>query len=116
MNLSSIIVQVKPDHLENVIDAIKTSGDCEYHLHDTKGRIIVTIEGKDTEEEIRKLKNIQAMPHVISAVMVFTYSEDELEKDREKLEKMKDNLPCWLNDPDAKIGDIRYGGDLKDKT
>ena len=113
MNLSSIVVQTKPEHLEEVIDAIKSSNDFEYHLHDEKGRIIVTIEGEDTGEEISRLKSLQAIPHVISAEMVFAYSEDELEQERQKLESSKDNIPDWLNDPDSSMKDIKYGGDLK---
>jgi len=115
MNLSSIVIQTRPEHLESVLKVIKSSSDCEYHIHDDKGRIIVTIEGKDTEEEINKLKNLQVIPHVVSAEMAFAYSEDELEAEREKLEQTKDNIPDWLNDPDAKIRDINYGGDLKGK-
>ncbi len=115
MNLSSIVIQTRPEHLESVLEIIKSSPDCEYHIHDLKGRIIVTIEGKNTEEEIGKLKNLQAIPHVVSAEMAFAYSEDELEAEREKLEKSEDNIPEWLNDPDAKMRDINYGGDLKGK-
>ncbi len=114
MNLSSIIVLTKPEHLTDVLRSVRDCTDCEYHLHDEKGRIIVTIEGKDTEEEVAKLKRIRALPHVISAEMVFAYSEDELEQERGKLERAKDNIPGWLNDPDAGLSDIKYGGDLKD--
>jgi len=113
MNISSIIVLVKAEHLSTVIDSINNSNDYEYHLHNKSGKIIITIEGKDTEEEIRKIKKLQAMEHVISAEMAFAYSEDELEKNRDKLEKAEDNVPDWLNDPDAKIKDIKYRGDLK---
>ena len=45
--------------------------------------------------------------------MVFAYSEDELEKERQKLEKSSDNIPDWLNDENAKAEDIKYKGDLK---
>ena len=114
MNLSSIVVLTRLENLEEVLKSIKSSDYCEYHLHDEKGRIIVTIEGKDTEEEINKLKKLQAIPHVISAEMAFAYSEDELEKERAKLESSADNIPDWLNDSDAKMRDIKYGGDLKD--
>ena len=55
MNLSSIVVLTKPEHLDEVLNVIKNTDACEYHLHDDKGRIIVTIEGKNTEEEITKL-------------------------------------------------------------
>lgn len=115
MNLSSIVVLTKPENLEEVLASIKSSDFCEYHLHDEKGRIIVTVEGKDTDEEIGKLNKIQALPHVISAEMAFAYSEDELEKAREELEQSEENIPKWLNDPDAKMRDIKYGGDLKGK-
>jgi len=115
MNLSSIVVLTKPEHIEEVLDTIRSSNDFEYHLHDEKGRIIVTIEGKDTDEEIGKLTKLQAIPHVISAEMVFAYSEDELDQEREKLENSDNNIPDWLNDPNAPMRDIKYGGDLKGK-
>ena len=115
MNLSSIVVSTKPEYLEEVLETIKKSDLCEYHLHDEKGRIIITIEGNNTEEEIAKLKLIQQIPHVVSAEMAFAYSEDELEEERSKLENDQDNIPDWLNDPDAKMRDINYGGDLKGK-
>jgi nitrate reductase NapD len=116
MNLSSIVVLTKPEHLEEVLNSINASDDYEYHLHDEKGRIIVTIEGIDTDEEIIKFKKLQAIPNVISAEMVFAYSEDELEQEREKLENFKGNIPDWLNDPNDKISDIKYRGDLKGKS
>lgn len=115
MNLSSIVILTKAENLDTVLKQVKSTDVCEYHLHDEKGRIIVTIEGKDTEEEIIKLKMLQEIPNVISAEMVFAYSEDELELARDELEKAKDNIPEWLNDPDAKMRDIKYGGDLKGK-
>ena len=115
MNLSSIVIQTKTEHLNEVLETVKESEICEYHLHDKKGHIIVTIEGKGTDEEISKIRAIEKIPHVISADMVFAYSEDELEQERDKLEKSDINIPNWLNDPDAKASDINYGGDLKKK-
>jgi len=115
MNLSSVVIQTRPEHLKEVLETVKNSDFCEYHLHDKKGRIIVTIEGEDTDEEIRKIRAIEKIQHVLSADMVFAYSEDELEQERDKLEKSDGELPKWMNDPNAKISDIKYGGDLKKK-
>jgi len=115
MNISSVIVQVKPDYLEKVIKLIQASRDFEYHVSDDAGKIIVTLEGADTTEELKKLKKLKALPEVISAEMVFAYSEDELELERENLEKTEENIPDWLNDPDARASDIKYNGDLKGK-
>lgn len=114
MNISGILVQVKPENIEKVINSIKTTDFCEYHMHDEKGRIIVTIEGEGVEEEIGKLKQLQRVEGVIAADMMYAYAEDELDKIRAELDKNKD-LPGWLNDPDATAADIRYNGDLTKK-
>jgi len=114
MNISSIIVQTLPKHLENVIDNLKKSGICEYHMHDEKGRIIVTIEGKNVSEELKKLKVIEAIPNIISADMQMSYSEEELSSHLEVLEN-SNAVPKVLNDKDIKIEDIIYRGDLKRK-
>lgn len=64
------------------------------------------------EEEILKLKKIQAIDHVISAEMMYSYSEDELDELKDKVEK-DNSVPEWLNDENVKAEDIQYKGDLK---
>ena len=112
MTLSSIVVQTKPENLEAVINSLKESDLCEYHLNDEKGRIIITVEGSGVEEEINKLTEIQTFPYIISAEMMYSYSEDELDKLRENI---GDEIPKWMNDENAKVRDIVYKGDLKKK-
>lgn len=112
MNISSIVISAQPQKLDALVAEIKNSTICEYQLHDDKGRIIVTIEGDNVEHEIEKLKKLQKMPNVIDAVMSFSYTEDELEEKKDKLERM-DKIPDWLNDPKAELKDIKYNGDLK---
>jgi nitrate reductase NapD len=115
MNVSSIVVQTTPVYLESVVDALKASDLCDYHFHDELGRIIVTIEGEGVEEEIKKLTAIQQLPHVVAADMHFAYSEDELEAERDKLEKEGTTIPAWLNAADVNVKEIHYHGDLKKK-
>lgn len=114
MNISGILVQTRPDYLNEVIEAIKKSDSFDYHMHDKNGKIVVTIEGEDVSEEIAKLNILQKIPHVISADMMYAYSEDELDKERDKLEK-GGKIPEWLNDPEAQPEDIKYNGDLRGK-
>ena len=114
MNISGILVQTLPKHIEDVIKRIKDADCCEYHMHDDKGRIVVTIEGVNTEEEIKKLKTLKAFENIIAADMMYAFSDDELSGLREKLDS-NDELPEWLNDPNAKIEDIKYNGDLSKK-
>jgi len=114
MNISSVVVQTVPKFLEDVVNALKNSDACDYHMHDEKGRIIITIEGVDVSEELKKMKVIEMIPHVISAEMQMAYSEDELESNMQRLENA-DVVPKMLNDDDLKVEDIVYRGDLKKK-
>ena len=56
MNISSIVVQTNPNFTEGVVELLKSSDYCDYHFHDEKGRIIVTIEGEGVEEEIAQTR------------------------------------------------------------
>lgn len=112
MNVSSIVVQTLPENVESVIESLKESGVCDYHLHDPKGKIIVTIEGKDVEEDISKLVEIQILPDVIAADMMMTYQEDQLDEEVRKLNE-QGVVPDMLNDGNMDPSKIVYNGDLK---
>lgn len=114
MNISSIVVQVRSEKYDDVKNALETSGLCDYHFGDKeKGKIIITIEGENVEEEIKKLKGIQAIPGVIAADMMQTYQE-ELDKAIKELEAA-DSVPDILQDEMIDIRDIVYHGDLRKK-
>lgn len=114
MNISSIVVQTRPEFVEKVVEDLKNCGVCDYHMHDEKGRIIVTIEGEGVSEELKKLKVIESIPHIASADMQMAYSEDELNEHMDVLEN-SDAVPHMLYDDDLKPEDIIYNGDLKKK-
>ena len=115
MNISSIVIQTTPQFLESVLEKIKINSDiCEYFLHDEKGRIIVTIEGKDVSEEIKKLNIISKWPHVITADMQMSYSEKELDENIKVLEN-RDAVPNLLKQDDVDLERVVYHGDLKRK-
>ena len=115
MNVSSIVVQALPDKIDGLIEEFKKSEICEYHLHDKeRGKIIVTVEGKDVGEEIEKLVKIQEMPNVMAADMMMTYQEDSLDEEIKILNE-QDLVPAMLNDDDLNVKDIVYNGDLKNK-
>jgi len=114
MNISSIVVQTLPKYLNEVVENLKKCEVCDYHLHDEKGRIIITIEGKDVSEELSKLKVIEEIPHVIAADMQMAYSEEELAENIKVLENA-DVVPAMLNDETLDPKNIVYNGDLKKK-
>lgn len=115
VNISSIVIQAKPEYVEEIIALCQKSDFCEYHFHDTqKGKIIVTVEGENIDEEMAKMKKIECLPHVICADMMMAYSEDELDAEKAKLER-SDVVPPILNDDTVALKDIVYRGDLKKK-
>ncbi len=114
MNISSIVVRVKPENYDSVIEELEQSGVCDYHFGDqAKGTIIVTVEGSGVEEEIKKLVAIQTTKNVIAADMMQTYQE-ELETAIKELEEA-DVVPDMLNMDSIDVRDIIYNGDLKKK-
>ena len=114
MNISSIVVQTVPKFLDEVVESLKNCEVCDYHLHDEKGRIIITIEGQSVSEELKKLSVIEAIPHVVAADMQMAYSEDELDAHMDVINN-SDVVPKMLNDDDVEARDIVYNGDLKKK-
>ncbi len=114
MNISSIVVQTLPKFLDEVVKSLKSCEVCDYHLHDEKGRIIITIEGEDVSEELSKLKVIEAIPHVIAADMQMAYSEDELDANIKVINE-SDAVPNLLKNEDVEIDRVTYHGDLKKK-
>ncbi len=115
MNISSIVVQVKSENYIEVKEALEASGLCEYHFGDQeKGKLIITIEGQDVEEEIKKLVAIQKIPGVLAADMMQTYQEDQLDEEIKRLEA-EDPVPEVLSNENIDIKDIVYHGDLKKK-
>jgi nitrate reductase NapD len=97
MNISSIVVKTGPEKMTGLVESLKNSGLCEVHFHDQTGKIIVTIEGENISEEMKKMKAIQNMPDVLSADLAYSYSENEM---LETIECMKtaDVVPAMLKE------------------
>lgn len=80
MNLSGILVQVPPQQTQHVITLLQDLPGVEvHHQNPATGHIVLVQEAESTEAEISGLERIQALPHVLSAAMVFHYFEDEAE-------------------------------------
>jgi len=110
MNISSVVVRTKPEHIEEVLQSLEDSGMCDVYFHDPKkGLVVVVIEAEDTNEEVFKMKAIQSLPKVLSAELVYSYS-DEWAKAKDYLNENADRVPEILNDDKVRAEDIKYGG------
>lgn len=113
MNISSAVLNVLPEHSGGVIEAVKSSDLCDFHLYEN-GNVVITLEGETTGQEMEKLKQIEKIPHVIASRLIYSYSEEELDAERARLCGEAD-LPDWLNDDKIKAESIKYSGDLRKK-
>lgn len=111
MNISSLIITTSVENAEHLVPQIKTGDFCEYHAH-KEGKIVVTIEADSVSDEIKTIRKLQSMANVLSVELIYSYCEDELEKERDKLE-FEGKIPDWLNDENARAEDVVYNGRIK---
>ena len=112
MTMSSCVIRCHPNDLEDVKKRVEDTGVCEIFITDEKGYLIVIIEGENIDEEMEKLAKLQLLEGVLSADMVYSYSEDELDALKEDLEKVEP-VPEILQKEDVRAEEIVYHGNLK---
>jgi nitrate reductase NapD len=115
MNISSVVVKCAPEFLDTVLADLRASEQCEVHLHDELGRIVITLEGDSTEAETEKLQMIQQIPHILSAEVSMVYSESEFATEEGKFERIDETIVNQLNDDTIDAKHIVYNGHIKDK-
>lgn len=70
-DIASILVQVKPENLDEVEAKILALAGCEIHGRDRRGKLIVVVEGTNTNDIGTTLNAIAVSDHVLSAALVF---------------------------------------------
>lgn len=74
LHLSSLVVHTRPEALPAVARALETLG-CEVHLASPEGRLVVTLEAEDGRDLAETVTQLQTLPGVLAANMVFHHSE-----------------------------------------
>ena len=69
--IASILVQARPERLAEVEVAITAMPGCEIHGCDPRGKLVVVVEAPDAGGLGTILNDIQSMPNVVSAALVF---------------------------------------------
>jgi nitrate reductase NapD len=108
MNISGVLVCAQPDELDRVQQRLPSVPGVDVHFTDEPGRVIVTIEGADTAEDIERLKQVKALDGVLSADMIHYHFEDDDSTTPLNLLEQEDAVPpelrgdSELDDPDGK--------------
>ena len=69
--IASILVQVRPDSLASVEDAIVALAGCEIYGRDPKGKLVVVVDAPDAGALGSTLNTIALLPDVYTASLVF---------------------------------------------
>ena len=69
--IASIVVQARPERLDELEAEIIALPGCEIHGRDPRGKLIVVTEAPDSGSLGTLLNTIQSLPNVYSAALVF---------------------------------------------
>jgi len=75
VEIASVLVQVRPERLTDVADAIEALPGAQIYTCDPRGKLIVVIEAADTGSVGATLNAISSLPHVLTASLVFQGSD-----------------------------------------
>ena len=77
VEIVSLLISARPQHLATVAAAILDLGNCEIHAQDPKGKLIVVIEEESQGAIGAKVNLIAGLPHLVAATMVFQASDTD---------------------------------------
>ena len=76
MNISGVLVKAYPQHLPSIEQALTMMQGVEVHGNNEDGRIVVTVEQATANNISDTLVQIQEVPGVLSAAMIYHQFED----------------------------------------
>jgi nitrate reductase NapD len=77
MNISGVLVHAKPEKIDNVKEQLEAISGIEVHATTENGRLVVTIEQDNDRMIAETVVNFHNFDGVLSAAMVYQYSDDE---------------------------------------
>ncbi len=79
MNISGVLVLARPEAAGTVKQRLAAMPGVEVHAVSEQGRLVVTVEEDDTRMMADTVAEVQNMPGVLSAAMIYHHYEDENE-------------------------------------
>jgi nitrate reductase NapD len=77
MHVAGIIVRTRPEHVEQVRGALCRLEGVEVHTATAEGRLVVTVESDDRDHAAARFGQLQELPQVLSAALVYEQSETD---------------------------------------
>ncbi|WP_371323393.1 chaperone NapD [Dechloromonas sp. ZY10] len=79
MNISSVILHVVPERLEEACAVLAGMPGVEIHARSPEGKVVVTVEDSDTNSAADSYVALHGIPGVASVAMVYQYSDDVMD-------------------------------------
>ena len=76
MNISGVLVKAYPENLVTIEKTLSTMAGVEVHGNNEDGRIVITVEDKSANNITDTLVQIQDVPGVLSAAMIYHQFEE----------------------------------------
>ena len=77
MNISSAILYIAPESLDEACAALLQLSGVEIHARSPEGKVVVTLEDDNINSAADKYVALHGVPGVASVAMVYQYSDDE---------------------------------------
>ncbi len=75
MNISGVLVHARPEQAAEVAERLTALPGVEVHAVSAEGRLVVTVEEADTRMMADRVVQVQDVPGVISAAMIYHHYE-----------------------------------------
>ena len=77
MHIAGVLVRTNPEHVSSVRSGLTAIDGLEVHATTENGQLIVTIEGQQRQHIADSLLQLNSLPHVLAASLVYEQSESE---------------------------------------
>jgi periplasmic nitrate reductase NapD len=77
MNISSIVVHVRPENSADVQAKLSALAGVDVHAVQKDGRMVITIEDTPDNAPSETLMQVQLLPGVLGAAMIYNYCDEE---------------------------------------
>jgi nitrate reductase NapD len=77
MHIAGVVVRTRPEHARQVQSGLLAIAGVEVHAVTPEGRLVVTVESDDSGSAAGRFNELQQLPQVLSAALVYEQSEAE---------------------------------------
>ncbi|MBM5811908.1 MAG: glutamate synthase [Gammaproteobacteria bacterium] len=84
MHVAGVLVRTRPEDIDAVSSALRRLEGVEVHAATPDGRFIVTVEATESGHAAARFADLQLLPFVLSAALVYEHSETDPGRWREE--------------------------------